>query len=149
MKKVVIISDTHGMLRDKVKLECQNADWLIHAGDVTDHRILEQLKDYAPVTVVRGNNDKTLSELPLVDNVQIDKIKFLVVHQKKDIPNNFEKADIVVYGHSHKFHDEQKDGVLYLNPGSCGKRRFGLPITMVIMMIDGDSYSYKMIDVTE
>ncbi|WP_206458117.1 metallophosphoesterase family protein [Anaerovorax sp. IOR16] len=146
MKRIAIISDTHGLLRDEVKEELEASDIVIHAGDINTDSIVQELKGYGELYIVRGNNDKDWAEyLPKLLAVTIEGVQFLIVHNKKDIPENLTDIDVVIYGHSHKYDEKVRDGILLLNPGSCGKRRFDLEISMCRMYIDQDSYTYEKI----
>ena len=96
--------------------------------------------------MVRGNNDKEWAEaLPKSIAVTIEGVRFFIVHDKKDIPKFLTNVDVVVYGHSHKYSAEIVKGVLFLNPGSCGKRRFDLEITMCRMTVEAGSYRYEKV----
>jgi putative phosphoesterase len=130
MKKIAILSDTHGLLRPEVQMELSTADCIIHSGDINTPAIVETMRSYGETYIVRGNNDKEWAEgLPLSLTVTVDGVRFFIVHNKKDVPKNLTDLDVVVYGHSHKYAEQMIDGVLWLNPGSCGKRRFDLEIT--------------------
>ncbi len=95
---------------------------------------------------MRGNNDKEWAEgLSHSLTITIEDVRFFIVHQKKDIPKDLTGIDVVVYGHSHQYKQETRDGVLWLNPGSCGKRRFDLDITLCRMMVDKSRYQVEKI----
>ena len=129
---LAIVSDTHGLLRPQVAEYLKTADAILHAGDVNRPATLDQLKEYAPLYVVRGNNDKDwAADLPYDLTVTLEGVTFYLVHKKKDVPADLTGVDVVVYGHSHKYAQEEKDGVLWLNPGSCGPRRFHQEITLM------------------
>lgn len=146
MKHIVIISDTHGLLRENVMAELASADCIIHAGDINNPAIVESLRENGEAYIVRGNNDKEWAEiLPKSLNVTIEGVRFFIVHNKKDIPKNLNDVDVVIYGHSHKYSAEVINGVLFLNPGSCGKRRFDLEITMCRMTVNTGSYKYEKV----
>lgn len=146
MKRIAIISDTHGLLREEVKEELRKADLIFHAGDINTQKIVDELKTYAPLVIVRGNNDKEWAEGMLKDVWMTEEgIRFYMVHNKKDIRKDLEKVDVIIYGHSHKYEEIKKEGVLYLNPGSCGKRRFHQEITMCVMEVDQGQYKIKKI----
>lgn len=131
--KVAILSDTHGLLRPQVIACLKTADAILHGGDINKPEIVEQLRQYAPLYVVRGNNDKEWAEdLPHDLTVTLGGVKFYMVHNKKEARQDLAGADAVVFGHSHKYVQEEKDGVLWLNPGSCGPRRFHQEITMMM-----------------
>ena len=142
--KVGIISDTHGLLRPAVLKELQSCDYILHGGDVNKPEILDTLRAIAPLYVVRGNNDKEWAEeLPKHLTVTLGGVTFFMVHNKKDVPRDFGDAQIVVFGHSHKYFEQQQEGRLWLNPGSCGRRRFDQEITMATMTIDGPDYQVQ------
>lgn len=123
MTNVAILSDTHGLLRPEVKAELAAADCRIHAGDINTPAIVETIRSYGETYIVRGNNDKDWAEGLLQSlTITIDGVRFFIVHNKKDAPKDLTGVDVVVYGHSHKYSAEVIDGVLWLNPGSCGKR---------------------------
>ncbi len=146
MKHIAILSDTHGLLREHVMAELAAADCIIHAGDINNPFILETLRKHGETYVVRGNNDKDWAKaLPNSLSVTIEGVRFFIVHNKKDIPKYLDNVDVVVYGHSHKYSAEVINGVLFLNPGSCGKRRFDLDITMCCMTVDEGSYQYEKV----
>ena len=95
--------------------------------------MLDTLSQYAPLYVVRGNNDKDWAEaIPHDLTVTLEGVTFYLVHKKAEIPRNLPGVDVVIYGHSHKYAQEEKEGILYLNPGSCGPRRFNQDITMAL-----------------
>ena len=130
---LAILSDTHGLLRPQVTEYLKTADAILHAGDINRPALLEQLKEYAPVYVVRGNNDKDwAADLPHDLTLALDGVTFYLVHNKKEVPADLTGVDVVVYGHSHKYAQAEKDGVLWLNPGSCGPRRFHQEITLAM-----------------
>ena len=130
--KLAILSDTHGLLRPEVLEHLKTADAILHGGDINRQTILDTLRQYAPLYVVRGNNDKEWAEdLPHHLTVTLGGVTFYMVHNRKELPADLGGADVVVFGHSHKYVQETKDGVLWLNPGSCGPRRFHQEITMM------------------
>jgi len=146
MKQIAIISDTHGMLREHVIAELAEADCSIHAGDIDTPSIVESMRQFGETYMVRGNNDKEWAEaLPKSITVTIEGVRFFIVHDKKDIPKCLTNVDVVVYGHSHKYSAEIMKGVLFLNPGSCGKRRFDLEITMCRMTVEAGRYRYEKV----
>ena len=130
--KLAILSDTHGLLRPEVAEHLKTADAILHGGDINKQSIVDQLRQYAPLYIVRGNNDKAWAEdIPHDLTVTLDGVTFAMVHNKKELPEDLAGVDVVVFGHSHKYVQETKDGVLWLNPGSCGPRRFHQEITMM------------------
>ena len=138
--KLAILSDTHGLLRPQVAEHLNTADAILHGGDINKQNIVDQLRGYAPLYIVRGNNDKEWAEaIPHHLTVTLDGVTFYMVHNKKEVPADLTGVDVVVFGHSHKYVQEQKDGILWLNPGSCGPRRFHQEITMIMAeLTDGN-----------
>ncbi len=131
--KLAILSDTHGLLRPEVLEQLSTADAILHGGDINKQNIVDQLSQYAPLYVVRGNNDKEWAEaIPHDLTVTLEGVTFYLVHNRKEVPKDLSEVDVVVFGHSHKYLQEEKDGVLWLNPGSCGPRRFHQEITMMM-----------------
>ena len=134
--KLAILSDTHGLLRPEVLEYLQTADVILHGGDINRQEIVDALQRYAPLYVVRGNNDKAWAEaIPHHLKVALDGVTFCMVHNRKELPADLDGVDAVVFGHSHKYVQEEKDGLLWLNPGSCGPRRFHQEITMMMAEI--------------
>lgn len=145
-KTVAVISDTHGLLRPEVIEIIQGCDLIIHGGDINRKDIIDELEKIAPVYVVRGNNDKEWAEyIPEHLDIGIEECLFHVVHNKKFLPQDISSYDGIISGHSHKYLCEKKDGVLWLNPGSCGKRRFDQEITFAMMYVDGKSIRVEKI----
>ena len=131
--KLAILSDTHGLLRPEVMEHLKNADAILHGGDINRPAVVDQLRQYAPLYVVRGNNDKAWAEdIPHDRTLTLDGVTFYMVHNKKEVPADLSGMDVVVFGHSHKYVQEEKNGILWLNPGSCGPRRFHQEITMMM-----------------
>ena len=122
MKHILILSDTHGLLREEVKALLAQADVVIHAGDINTPAIVDTLRAAGESYIVRGNNDKEWAEdLPQSLTVTLGGVPFFMVHNKKDVPADLGDARVVVFGHSHKYLEQQRDGRLWLNPGSCGR----------------------------
>jgi hypothetical protein len=136
-----VISDTHGLLRPETLDALRGATHILHAGDVGDIAILEALRQIAPVTAIRGNIDTRglTAQLPATEAVELDGRLIYMLHSLADLDLKPEAAgiDVVIYGHSHKPAIEIRNGVLYLNPGSAGPRRFKLPITVAHLHLDG------------
>ena len=131
--KIAILSDTHGLLRPAVLEQLKTADVILHGGDINRQSVVDALRQYAPLYVVRGNNDKAWAEdIPHDLTVTLEGVTFYMVHNKKELPADLTGVDVVVFGHSHKYVQEEKDGILWLNPGSCGPRRFHQEITMMV-----------------
>jgi putative phosphoesterase len=131
---VGVISDTHGLLRLEAVETLRGADLIIHAGDVGRLDVIDGLRDVAPVHAVRGNVDKGrwAEEFPMTKAVEVDGALFYVVHEIAALDLVPEAAGVaaVISGHSHRPSIEFRNGVLYLNPGSAGPRRFDLPVTL-------------------
>lgn len=145
-KTIAVLSDTHGLLRPEVLDQIAGCDAIIHGGDINKPAILDELKQIAPLYVVRGNNDKEWAEgMPETLTFQIEDVHFFMVHNKKFVSKDLPGIDVVVFGHSHKYFEETIDGRLWLNPGSCGKRRFDQEITFAIMTIDGKAVQVEKI----
>ena len=129
-----VISDTHGLLRPEAIQALIGVDHILHAGDVGDPLILDKLRWIAPLTAVRGNVDVSgvCRALPASYVVELDGRFFYLVHSVSDLDLNPKAAGIamVVSGHTHRAEIEERQGVLYLNPGSAGPRRFDLPVTL-------------------
>ena len=136
---VGVISDTHGLLRPQAVAALADVDHILHAGDVGDGEILERLRALAPLTAIRGNVDTSgpCAKLPATEVIELDGRLFYLVHAIEDLDIDPRAAGVagVVYGHSHRPSVEEHNGVLYLNPGSAGPRRFNLPITMAKVRI--------------
>ena len=132
--RVGVLSDTHGLLRPEAVAALRGVDHLIHAGDVGDPGILDALRALAPLTAIRGNIDRSgpCAALPATEAVELDGRLFYILHALPDLDLSPKAAGVavVIYGHSHKPALDRKDGVLYLNPGSAGPRRFSLPLTV-------------------
>jgi uncharacterized protein len=141
--RVGLISDTHGLLRPQAADVLRGSNHIIHAGDVGNKSILQQLAALAPVTVIRGNNDtgEWADDLPESAVVQIGSVFVYVLHDLAllDIDPRAEGVHVVVSGHSHKPGFEVRQGVLYVNPGSAGPRRFKLPIAVAELVIVGEA----------
>lgn len=137
--RIAVVSDTHGLLRPEVLAAVHGADHILHAGDVGDPAILQALRDIAPVTAIRGNIDTKgpCARLAATEMVELGGRFFYLVHSIADLDISPAAAGVaaVIYGHSHKPAEERRNGVLYLNPGSVGPRRFRLPIAMAFVNV--------------
>lgn len=149
MLRVGLISDTHGLLRPEARAFLQGSDYIVHGGDICDPRILEELAAIAPVTAVRGNNDKGswAERLRETEFLQVGEVFVYVVHDlaQIDIDPSAAGVRVVVSGHSHKPLVNERDGVLYVNPGSAGPRRFKLPIA-VGELVTGRAVSARTVE---
>lgn len=148
--RIGIISDTHGLLRPQILEILSGCDAILHSGDINNKKVLEILNKTAPVYAVRGNADGEWGkDLPETLSLKLFGIKFFIIHNKKNIPDEIPDTDIVVYGHSHKYEEKNVNGRLYLNPGSCGPRRFTLPVTMAVLEISQTGYSVKKTEISQ
>ncbi|MFQ5960012.1 MAG: metallophosphoesterase family protein [Candidatus Methylomirabilales bacterium] len=136
---VGVISDTHGLLRPEAVTELEGSELIIHAGDIGDPEILKELKRIAPVIAVRGNSDKGgwANELPETEVVSIGEVHVYVLHDMYALDLDPVAAGFaaVITGHSHRPKVEEKEGVVFLNPGSAGPRRFNLPVSLARLHI--------------
>ncbi|MEN6425748.1 MAG: metallophosphoesterase family protein [Phycisphaerales bacterium] len=149
-KPIGVISDTHGLLRNEARGRLQGCDLILHAGDVGSPAVLEELGQIARVVAVRGNTDKGrwANELEEIEYVEVEGRRICVVHDIDTLDLDPAAAGIrvVVYGHSHKPAVDWKDGILYLNPGSAGPKRFHLPISMALLWIDSEAIRAELVD---
>ncbi|WP_285423008.1 metallophosphoesterase family protein [Pseudomonas sp. efr-133-TYG-103a] len=148
--KVGLISDTHGLLRPQALEALQGCDYLIHGGDIGNPQILEALGAIAPLTVVRGNNDTDeawAADVPYEAVLRVGKLAIYVTHILADVPETLPPdVTVVVTGHSHKPLQQTRHGVLFINPGSAGPRRFKLPISVGVLYIDEHEVRGELIE---
>lgn len=136
LHRIAVISDTHGLLRPEVSEKLKSCEAFLHAGDFDKADILEKLRAACPVWAVRGNVDKEWADsLPEELEAVLFGFRIYITHNRKHIRKDLSGIDIVVYGHSHKYEERRENGILYLNPGSCGPKRFRLPITMAVLTL--------------
>ena len=137
--KIGVISDTHGLLRPEALVAMRGVDHILHAGDVGDSTILDQLRQLAPLTAIRGNVDHRgpCSRLPEVELIELNGHSIYMLHDvlALDLDPVAAGIQVVISGHSHKPLIEWKKGVLYFNPGSAGPRRFSLPVSVGFLHI--------------
>ena len=147
---VGVISDTHGLLRPEAVDALRGVDVIVHAGDVGAPEILERLAVIAPTTTVRGNVDTQAwaRTLPLTEVVHAGEHDLYVLHDLSalDLDPKAAGFDVVISGHSHKPLADLRDGVLYLNPGSAGPRRFSLPICLARLHLTGKQLRHEFIN---
>lgn len=147
--RVGVISDTHGLLRPEALKALQGAEHILHAGDVGDPIILAALGKIAPVTAIRGNIDEgaACGALPQSELIELGGHSIYMLHDFKKLDLNPEAAGIaaVVAGHSHKPLNEWRRGVLFLNPGSAGPRRFQLPVSIAWLDIEADILNAQIV----
>ena len=145
-----VISDTHGLLRPQAVAALRGCDLIIHAGDVGDEAVLDGLRSLAPTYAIRGNIDTETwaQRLPATNIVEVGELSFYVLHNIADLDLDLPTAGFaaVVYGHSHQPSIKRNDGVLYLNPGSAGPRRFRLPVTLARVAVAGTELTPEIVE---
>ena len=150
MTRVGLISDTHNLLRPQALAFLQGSDWIIHAGDVCSQPILDQLASLAPMVAVRGNNDRGdwVDALPEERSVCIEAVTIHVIHDRaRLVVHRLPSATrVVVAGHSHKPSVSESQGILHVNPGSAGPRRFKLPISVGELIIRGEEVQARWVE---
>jgi putative phosphoesterase len=150
MLRIGLISDTHNLLRPAAREFLRGCDHIIHGGDITEQNILDELATLAPVTAVRGNNDRHswADRLRETEVVKFGDVFVYVIHDLAalDIDPHAAGVQVVISGHSHKPSVEHRDGILFVNPGSAGPRRFTLPISVADLTIDGGSVSARLVE---
>jgi putative phosphoesterase len=149
-QRIGLISDTHGLLRPEALAFLRGCSAIVHGGDIGGSKILDDLRCIAPVTAVRGNNDdaKLAEPLRYTELIRINRVLVFVIHDLStmDIDPRIEGIRVVVSGHSHKPLVVEREGVLFVNPGSAGPRRFKLPIAMGELTIVGSNVSARIVD---
>ncbi len=147
--KLGILSDTHGLLRQEVLDRLVGCDAILHGGDINNQGILDTLASVAPVYAVRGNNDREwAASLPDALDLELGGARLFMTHRKKDLPDALDGYDLVVVGHTHRYEAQRVGGVMLLNPGSCGPRRFNQAITMALAAITPSPAGRPEISVT-
>src|SRR5690606_16183800 len=149
MARIVgVISDTHGLLRPEAAAALAGCDAIVHAGDIGKPEVLRGLVALAPLTAVRGNVDKWADTLPDTAVLEIEGRLLYVIHDVNalDLDPAAAGFDAVISGHSHQPVVRQRDGVLYLNPGSAGPRRFRLPVTLAVLMVSARRLDPQIIE---
>ncbi len=145
-----VISDTHGLLRPEARDALRGCDRILHAGDVGSPEVLEALAEIAPVTAVRGNNDRGAwaQALPTTEVAEVGSVCVYLLHDLAELELDPAAAGFaaVVTGHSHRPSAELREGVLYLNPGSAGPRRFKLPVALARLTVSGRSLSHEILE---
>jgi uncharacterized protein len=153
MHRIGLISDTHGLLRPEALAFLRRCDAIVHGGDIGDAGILEQLAALAPLTAVRGNNDRGAWASKLCDTemFNVGALCLYAIHDlaQLDIDPQAAGVRVVMSGHSHKPSVATRDGVLFVNPGSAGPRRFTLPIAAGELIVDGDVVSARVVDLLD
>jgi len=150
MLRVGLISDTHGLLRPQVKAFLGGSDFIVHGGDICDPAILDELRALAPLTAVRGNNDRGAwaDRLSETEWLQVGEVVICAIHDLShlDIDLQASGVHVVISGHSHQPLVEQRDGVLFVNPGSPGPRRFKLPIAAGELIVQGPRVTARIVE---
>ena len=150
MRTVGVISDTHGLLRPEALAALEGSDEIVHAGDIGDAAILERLGEIAPVAAVRGNADREAwaLKLPHAEFLEVEGVSLYVLHvlAKLDLAPKAAGIRAVIHGHSHVPRQEEKNGVLYFNPGSAGPKRFDLPVTLARLIVDGGELRGEIVE---
>ena len=150
MLRIGVISDTHGLLRPEAIAFLRGSDYIVHAGDIGDAAVLSQLSAVAPVTAVRGNNDTGAWAQGIAETavLKVGAISIYVLHDLAQLEVDPVAAghQVVVAGHSHKPRLERRGGVLYVNPGSAGPRRFKLPIAVAELKVDGAAVEGRVVE---
>ena len=146
---VGVISDTHGLLRPAAIAAFQGVERIIHAGDIDTPDVLQALRAVAPVTAVRGNVDRGpwASDFPTAAALTIEQVSIYVLHSLHDLDLVPEAAGfrVVVSGHSHRPAIRERNGVLYVNPGSAGRRRFRAPVSVALMEVEGTRVEARLV----
>ncbi len=150
MSRIGLISDTHGLLRPEAVAFLRGSDVIIHGGDIGHAGVLEELASLAPVTAVRSNNDSGpwAESVPETEVLQVGEVFIFVLHNIAELDLDPAAAGfrVVVSGHSHKPSVQERDGVLYVNPGSSGPRRFKLPVAVAELVIVGKSVQARVVE---
>ncbi len=149
---VGVISDTHGLLRPEVFSAFKKAELILHGGDIGSQTILDGLRTIAPVIAVRGNNEvgEWAEGIPETKDAKVGRRRIYLIHNLKEIPIDPKRQGfhIVISGHSHRPVIEERDGVMFINPGSAGPRRFKLPVTDARLNMSGANVSANLVDLT-
>ncbi|NVM88395.1 metallophosphoesterase family protein [Variovorax sp. SG517] len=149
MLRIGLISDTHGLLRPEALAFLEGSDFIVHGGDIGNAGILEALAAIAPLTVVRGNNDREAwaDRIAETELAKFGDVSVYAIHDlaQLDIDPRAAGVRVVVSGHSHKPKVEEREGVLYVNPGSAGPRRFRLPISVAELIVDGAAVTARIV----
>jgi uncharacterized protein len=149
MTRVGLISDTHGLLRHQALAFLAGCDCILHGGDIGSRDILERLATVAPLTTVRGNNDGVdwANDLPEQAHILIEEVSILLLHDLKAL-RGAANTRVVVSGHSHRPSINERSGVLYVNPGSAGRRRFRLPVSVGELLIEGAQVQARVVELS-
>ncbi len=147
--RIGVLSDTHDLLRPEVKENLGTCEAVIHAGDVSSRKLLNELREIVPLYIVRGNADEAWGmDLPLSLDTEIAGIRFFVTHKKKNLPSDLSGYDVVITGHTHKYTEKRESKTLFLNPGSCGPRGLMQPVTMAVLTVLDGKVAVERIDIS-
>lgn len=148
-----VVSDTHGLLRPEATAALQGAITILHAGDIGSADVIQRLSTIAPVVAIRGNIDSGAwaRVYPASELVQIENIYFYIIHDVKELDIDLEAAgvNIVISGHSHRPKIERRNGVTFVNPGSCGPRRFSLPVSLARIWLTDNRPAPELVDLQD
>jgi uncharacterized protein len=149
-----VISDTHGLLRRQAAQALRGVELIIHAGDIGHPRVLTALEEIAPVQAVRGNTDRGewARRLPRTRLLEVGGARLYVLHELQALDQTLRtrpRFEAVIYGHSHQPRLERQDGVLYLNPGSAGPRRFTLPVTLALLRVQEGHLQAELVNLPD
>ncbi|MFZ6045811.1 metallophosphoesterase family protein [Pseudomonas sp. CR3202] len=148
--RIGLISDTHGLLRPQALAALQGCDRILHAGDIGKPEILDALRQLAPLTAVRGNNDRDAwaDGINEAEELELGGVGLYLVHDQADIPDDLAERgfSVVVTGHSHKPLITERAGLLHVNPGSAGPRRFKLPVSVGLMTVEGSEVRAELLE---
>lgn len=148
--KIGVISDTHGLLRPEAVTALAGSDYIVHAGDIGSLDIADSLAEIAPLTAVRGNTDKGAwaAQFPLCEVLEVGSVLLYILHDIEQLDLDPKAAGLhaVISGHSHQPAAYIHDGVLYLNPGSAGPRRFRLPVAVAQIEVSGTDFRYQLLE---
>jgi putative phosphoesterase len=148
--RIGLISDTHGLVRDEALAALTGCQHILHAGDIDEPGVLVRLRALAPVTVVRGNNDRGpwARTIPEYEAVEFGAVSIYLRHDEAELDVDPAAAGfrVMMFGHSHQPRIETRDGVLFVNPGSAGPRRFRLPVSVGELLITGDRVDARIME---
>ncbi len=148
--RVLVLSDTHGVLRSPVLEAASRCDLLLHAGDFDDDDTYDALAALAPLRAVRGNNDWDMrAKLAPSARFTVEGVSFFMLHNRADAPRPLPRADAVIFGHSHRYYARRENGALWLNPGSCGRRAFGGVLSFARLTVSGREMSVERVALPE
>jgi uncharacterized protein len=148
--RIGLVSDTHGLVRSEALAALKGSEVIIHAGDIGKAEVLGRFGSIAPVIAIKGNNDRDLwaKKIPDTVNLEINGVKIRVIHNVNELDADPAKdgCHVIVSGHSHKPRVIERNGILFINPGSAGPRRFKLPVTVGMLWIERENVHAEIID---